>query len=350
MRYKLLGNSGLRVSELCLGTMTFGEDWGWGASFDESHKIYDTFREAGGNFIDTANIYTNGTSEKYVGELIASERDAIVVATKYSNGIPSSDPNGAGNHRKRMIQSVEASLKRLNTDYIDLLWVHSWDFTTPPEEVMRSFDDLVRQGKVLYIGISDAPAWVVAQCNTIADLRGWTPFIGLQIEYSLLQRTVERELLPMARTLDIGITAWSPLANGWLTGKYSKDNGSQEPKRLDNEGMSDFVQQNDRNHAIARAVDEVATQIGCSSAQVALSWLLYQGAILIVGARKTAQVKDNLDCVNVKLSEQQLAHLAQVSQIELGFPHDFFNQEMPQSFIFGGQFQAIDNHRYTQIH
>ena len=349
MRYKLLGNSGLRVSELCLGTMTFGEDWGWGASLDESKIIYEAFREAGGNFIDTANIYTNGTSEKYVGELIASEREAIVVATKYSNGTPSGDPNGAGNHRKRMVQSVEASLKRLNTDYIDVLWAHAWDFTTPPEEVMRSFDDLVRAGKVLYIGISDAPAWVVAQCNTIADLRGWTPFIGLQIEYSLLQRTVERELIPMARSLDVGITAWSPLAMGWLTGKYTKANGNQEPNRLSNAGMSDYVQQTDRNHTIARAVDEVAAQVGCSSAQVALSWLLHQGTIPIVGARKASQVKDNLDCVNVKLSDEQLAQLDQVSQIELGFPHDFFNQEMPRSFIFGGQFQAIDNHRYSQI-
>jgi aryl-alcohol dehydrogenase-like predicted oxidoreductase len=281
--------------------------------------------------------------------LIASEREAIVVATKYSNGMPSRDPNGAGNHRKRMMQSVEASLKRLNTDYIDVLWAHAWDFTTPPEEVMRSFDDLIRQGKVLYIGISDTPAWVVAQCNTIANLRGWTTFIGLQIEYSLLQRTVERELLPMARTLDIGITAWSPLANGWLTGKYTKEHGSDEPKRLDSAGMSDFVPQSDRNHAIARTVDEVAAQIGCSSAQAALSWLLHQGTIPIVGARKASQVKDNLDCVNVKLSNQQLTHLDQVSQIELGFPHDFFNQEMPRSFIFGGQFQVIDNHRYSQI-
>jgi aryl-alcohol dehydrogenase-like predicted oxidoreductase len=209
---------------------------------------------------------------------------------------------------------------------------------------------LVRAGKVLYIGISDAPAWVVAQCNTMADLRGWTPFIGLQIEYSLLQRTVERELIPMAKTLDIGITAWSPLANGWLTGKYTKENGNQEPKRLDREGMSTFVQQSERNHAIAHAVDEVAAHIGCSSAQVALSWLLHQGAIPIIGARKAIQVKDNLDCVNIELTEQQLAQLDQVSQIELGFPHDFFNQEMPQSFIFGGQFKAIDNHHYTQIH
>lgn len=349
MRYKLLGKSGLRVSELCLGTMTFGEDWGWGASFDECKNIYEAFRSQGGNFIDTANIYTNGTSEKYVGELIASEREAIVVATKYSNGTPSSDPNGAGNHRKRMVQSVEGSLKRLNTDYLDVLWVHSWDFTTPPEEVMRSFDDLVRQGKVLYIGISDAPAWVVAQCNTIADLRGWTPSIGLQIEYSLIQRTVERELLPMARSLDIGVTAWSPLANGWLTGKYTQNNGGDESKRLDNEGMSAFVQQTDRNHSIAHAVDEVAQSIGCSSAQVALAWLLHQNTIPIVGARKATQVKDNLDCVNVKLSDEQLDKLDRVSGIELGFPHDFFNQEMPQQFIFGGQFQQIDNHRYTQI-
>jgi aryl-alcohol dehydrogenase-like predicted oxidoreductase len=350
MRYKLLGKSGLRVSELCLGTMTFGEDWGWGASLDECKTIYEAFREAGGNFIDTANIYTNGTSEKYVGELIASEREAIVVATKYSNGTPSNDPNGAGNHRKRMMQSVEANLKRLNTDYIDVLWAHAWDFTTPPEEVMRSFDDLVRAGKVLYIGISDAPAWVVAQCNTIADLRGWTPFVGLQIEYSLLQRTVERELIPMARSLDIGITAWSPLAGGMLTGKYTRNHGSEEPKRFDSEGMPDFVQQDERKQAIAHTVGELATEIGCSSAQVALSWLLHQDTIPIVGARKVAQVKDNLDCVNVKLSEQQLAQLDQMSQIELGFPHDFFNQEMPQSFIFGGQFKAIHNHRYTQIH
>lgn len=203
---------------------------------------------------------------------------------------------------------------------------------------------------MLYIGISDAPAWVVGVCNTIADLRGWTPFIGLQIEYSLIQRTVERELLPMAWTLDIGVTAWSPLASGWLTGKYTKDSGSQESKRLDSEGMSAFVQQNDQNHAIARAVDAVATQMGCSSAQVALAWLLHQNTIPIVGARKASQVQDNLDCVNVKLSDQQLAQLDQVSQIELGFPHDFLNQETPQSFTFGGQFKAIKNHRYTQFH
>ncbi|NEQ41509.1 MAG: aldo/keto reductase, partial [Okeania sp. SIO3I5] len=217
MQYKLLGKSGLRVSELCLGTMTFGDDWGWGSSQQESKTIYDSFREAGANFIDTANVYTNGTSEKFLGEFIASERDAVVLATKYTNGLGDKNPNGGGNQRKNMVQSVEASLKRLNTDYIDLLWLHIWDFMTPAEEVMRAFDDLVRAGKVLYIGISDAPAWVVAQCNTLAELRGWTQFVGLQIEYSLIQRTPERELLPMSRTFDIGVTAWSPLAGGWLS-------------------------------------------------------------------------------------------------------------------------------------
>jgi aryl-alcohol dehydrogenase-like predicted oxidoreductase len=231
MQYKLLGKSGLRVSELCLGTMTFGEDWGWGSSKEESQRIYDVFREVGGNFIDTANVYTNGTSEKFLGEFIADQRDTVVLATKYTNGFGDKNPNGSGNQRKNMVQSVEASLKRLNTDYIDVLWLHIWDFMTPAEEVMRAFDDLVRAGKVLYIGVSDAPAWVVSQCNTLAELRGWTQFIGLQIEYSLIQRTPERELLPMARTLDIGVTAWSPLASGWLTGKYTKDNGNKEERR-----------------------------------------------------------------------------------------------------------------------
>ncbi|NET45752.1 aldo/keto reductase [Okeania sp. SIO2B3] len=290
MQYKLLGKSGLRVSELCLGTMTFGEDWGWGSSKEESQRIYQVFREAGGNFIDTANIYTNGTSEEFLGEFIASEREAVVLATKYTNGFGDNNPNGGGNQRKNMVQSVEASLKRLNTDYIDVLWLHAWDFMTPPEEVMRAFDDLVRAGKVLYIGISDAPAWVVSQCNTLAELRGWTQFIGLQIEYSLIQRTPERELLPMAHTLDIGVTAWSPLASGWLTGKYTKANVEEE-RRLDNEMMKDFVNQSDRNLSIAKEVDKVAEEIGKSSSQVALSWLLNKGVIPIIGARKVSHIE-----------------------------------------------------------
>ena len=349
MQYKLLGKSGLRVSELCLGTMTFGEDWGWGASKEESKKIYDVFREAGGNFIDTANIYTNGTSEKFVGEFIASERDAIVLATKYTNGLGDGNPNGAGNQRKSMMQSVEASLKRLNTDYIDVLWLHTWDFMTPAEEVMRAFDDLVRAGKVLYIGVSDTPAWVVSQCNTLAQLRGWTQFIGLQIEYSLIQRTVERELLPMANTLEIGVTAWSPLANGWLTGKYTNGKDDGESKRLDDESMQGFMEKSDRNKSIALEVDKVAQQTGYSSPQVALSWLLNKGVIPIVGARKVSHVEDNLKCVDVKLSDEQIKQLDDISAIKLGFPHDFFQTDMVTNFVYNGTFEKIDNHRYSQL-
>src|SRR5882724_6182028 len=192
MNYQLLGRSGLRVSDLCLGTMTFGEEWGWGAAKDEARKVYDTYREAGGNFIDTANVYTNGSSERFVGEFIKDRRQSIVLATKYSNAAPGNDPNAADNHRKSMVQAVDASLSRLQTDYIDLYWVHIWDQMTPVEEVMRGLDDLVRAGKILYTGISDAPAWWIAQANTLAHLRGWSPFIGLQIEYSLIERTVER--------------------------------------------------------------------------------------------------------------------------------------------------------------
>jgi aryl-alcohol dehydrogenase-like predicted oxidoreductase len=224
MKYKLLGKSGLRVSELCLGAMTFGEDWGSflrGASKEECKKIFDLFVDAGGNFIDTANNYQNGTSEKYVGEFIAPEREKFVLATKYTLTTNSRDPNASGSHRKNLVQSVEASLKRLNTHYIDFLWVHAWDYMTPIEEVMRSLDDMIRCGKVLYVGMSDAPAWIVARANTISEFRGWSPFTGLQIMYSLIERTPERELLPMARTLDIGITAWSPLGGGVLSGKYN---------------------------------------------------------------------------------------------------------------------------------
>src|ERR1700741_553872 len=196
MKYRLLGKSGLRVSEAALGTMTFGDEWGWGSPKAEAQKVYETYRDAGGNFLDTANFYTSGTSEKFVGEFIKGHRESVVLATKYSNAAPSNDPNAAGNHRKSMMQALEASLKRLQTDYIDLYWVHIWDGITPIEEVMRGLDDLVRQGKVLYVGISDAPAWWVAQANTLATRHGWSPFAGLKIEASLVARPGERELTP----------------------------------------------------------------------------------------------------------------------------------------------------------
>ncbi|MBD0395879.1 MAG: aldo/keto reductase, partial [Microcoleus sp. C1-bin4] len=269
MRYKLLGKSGLRVSEICLGTMTFGEEFGWGASYEESRKIFDAFMNAGGNFIDTANeIYTGGTSETYLGNFIAADREQIVLATKYTDSLPTTDPNRAGNQRKSMIQSVERSLKRLKTDYIDLFWLHAWDFMTPVEEVMRAFDDLVRAGKVIYIGVSDAPAWVISRANMLAELRGWTPFVAMQIEYSLIERTAERELLPMAKELDIGVLGWSVLASGILTGKYNKKAASGESRRLD---TAQFYELSEINLSIADTVIQVAEEIGRNPSQVAIN-------------------------------------------------------------------------------
>jgi len=348
MRYKLLGKSGLRVSELCLGTMTFGEDWGWGSSKDESCKIFETFVEAGGNFIDTANGYTEGSSEKIVGELIASDREGLVLATKYSfpdlmNGGKQA-LNLSGNHRKNLVQSVERSLKRLNTDYIDLMWLHAWDFSTPVEEVMRTFDDLVRQGKVLYIGISDTPAWIVAQANTLAQYRGWTPFVALQVEYSLVQRTPERDLLPMAQAFDLAVTPWSPLAGGVLSGKYAQANG-------DRQSTSRGSEIPDRSMKIAHVVGEIAKEIEHSSAQVALAWLRAQNSsiIPILGARKRSQLQDNLACVDLTLSPEQLQKLDQASQIELGFPHDFLAKHSVRDRLFGGHSEEIADRRYLQI-
>jgi aryl-alcohol dehydrogenase-like predicted oxidoreductase len=275
MKYRLLGKSGLRVSEAALGTMTFGDEWGWGSPKAEAQKVYETYREAGGNFIDTANFYTNGTSERFVGEFIQGHRESVVLATKYSLAAPGNDPNAAGNHRKNMMQAVEASLKRLQTDYIDLYWVHMWDGITPVEEVMRGLDDIVRQGKVLYVGVSDAPAWWIAQANTLAELRGWTQFTGLQIEYSLIERTVERELVPMAKALNLGVTAWSPLAGGVLTGKYHGE-GKAEGARMTNEGTKDFLPEEQRAAPIISAVKSVSKQTGRGMAQVALAWLRHR--------------------------------------------------------------------------
>lgn len=341
MRYKLLGKSGLRVSELALGTMTFGEDWGFGASKEESQKIFNVFTEAGGNFIDTAVNYTNGTSEAYLGEFIQSNREQYVVATKYSLTTRRQDPNGGGNHRKNLVQSVEASLKRLKTDYIDLLWLHAWDFLTPVEEVMRALDDLVRAGKVLYVGISDTPAWIVSQANTLATLRGWTPFIGLQVEYNLMQRAPERDLLPMARAFDIGVTAWAPMAGGALTGKYR--NNHSDPKRL----SPNSARLKDKNILIAEAVVEIANEIGRSPAQVAINWVRQQSGVIIplVGARKVSQMKDNLECVQFKLEPEHLERLNKVSNIEMGFPHEFLASEPVLNALHGETFSLIDNHR-----
>ncbi|ELS49094.1 aldo/keto reductase [Microcystis sp. LEGE 00066] len=340
MRYKLLGNSGLRVSELCLGTMTFGEDWGWGADKEESRAVFQAFAEAGGNFLDTANIYTNGTSETLVGEFVKGDREKWVIATKYSLNTRPGDVNACGNHRKNLFQAVEASLKRLGTDYIDLLWLHIWDSLTPMEEVMRAFDDLVRMGKVLYIGISDSPAWIVSQANTLATLRGWTPFIGLQIEYSLKERTPERELLPMAKALNIGVTAWSPLGGGVLTGKYNQPNPVDGRLSMTDQPFQIL----DRDLKIAETVLEIAREIGKSPAQVALNWLRNRPnpIIPIIGARRLSQLQDNLACVDFNLTGEQLQRLDNISAISLGFPQELLASQFVRDILLGGVAAQLD--------
>ena len=333
MKYKLLGNSGLKVSELCLGTMTFGKDWGWGATKQESKAMFDAFIERGGNFIDTANRYTDGTSEKFTGEFISDIREKVVVATKYTLSMDPSNVNAGGNNRKTMIQSVEASLKRLDTDYIDLYWVHAWDFLTPEEEVMRALDDLIRAGKVLYIGISDTPAWTVAKANTLAELKGWTQFVGLQIEYNLAERTVERELMPMAGAYNMSVLAWSPLSRGLLSGKYNSADFKFEESRL-KEGSSHL---NKRNLKIADTVIKIASDMGRGASEVALRWLLQKNnsVIPIIGTRKSSQLKENFGCLDFELSKRQMEKLDKVSEVDLGFPHEFLKTDNVRNLIHG---------------
>jgi aryl-alcohol dehydrogenase-like predicted oxidoreductase len=269
-----------------------------------------------------------------------------VLATKYTNAAPGTDPNAAGNQRKNMMQSVEASLKRLQTDYIDLYWVHIWDQLTPVEEVMRGLDDLLRAGKVLYVGISDAPAWWIAQANTLAQLRGWSPFIGLQIEYSLIERTVERELIPMAKALNVGVTAWSPLAGGVLTGKYHGHASSDqkgEPGRMSGEMMKDFLPEQQRADRVVAAVKTVADEVDRSLAQVALAWLRSRVVpiIPIIGARKLSQLQDNLASFDLTLSSDQAKTLDEASSIDLGFPYSMYEKELPRRFMYGGMGDQI---------
>lgn len=318
MRYVLMGKSGLRVSELALGTMTFGTE-GWGAEEDESRRVYEGFREAGGNFVDTANLYSDGRSETFLGEFLAGHRDEVVLATKYSFS-RSKDVNSHGNSRKNMMASIHASLRRLKTDYIDLYWVHFKDHTTPIEEVMRGLDDLVTQGKVHYVGISDAPAWQVARGNAIADLRGWTAFVGLQVRYSLLDRDVEHELLPMANALDLAVTPWDTLGQGVLTGKYNRPGG--ESGRA---AMSREVPQ--RALGIAAVVVEVADEIGATPSQVALAWVRDRDGVVVplVGARTRSQLDENLGCLDVVLSAAHRARLDEASAGRTPFPHNMIS-------------------------
>ncbi|HLG86799.1 MAG TPA: aldo/keto reductase [Alphaproteobacteria bacterium] len=346
MRYRLHGKSGLRVSELCLGAMTFGEDWGWGANRDESRAMFDAFAEAGGNFIDTAHVYTEGASERLVGEFVRADRDHFVVATKYTPHT-GTDISKSGNSRKNMRHCVEDSLRRLGTDYIDLYLLHFWDYTTPVEEIMRGLDDLVRAGKVLYVAVSDVPAWQIARANMLADLRGWSPFIGMQVEYSLTERTAERELIPMAEELDMGVTAWSPLAQGVLTGKFL-DPGANEATRMQREHIPA------RSLEIARQVVGIAREIGRTPAQVALAAIRQlrpeAGIIPIIAGRSAAQVNDNLGCLDLTLDPAHLKALDEATAIEQGFPYAMYGQQFIKDMAFGrGNAELLDNHRLRRI-
>jgi len=321
--YVTLGRSGLRVSPFCLGTMTFGEEWGWGASPEDSKRILDVYIERGGNFIDTANMYTKGHSEKIVGDHIgrsSGRRDRVVLATKFVGNLFRNDPNGGGANRKAIVQQCEASLRRLDTDYIDLYWMHAWDDFTPIDETVRALDDLVTSGKVRYVGASDTPAWKVTQAQVLAELRGWTPFVGLQLEYSLMERTVEAELLPMAKELGLGVTPWSPLKSGVLTGKFTRENAGRSDR-------GDFANAflNETTYDLVDLLIDVARRLDTTPATVALSWVRNRPGVTstIIGARKLEQLESNLAALELDLPDDVVQRLDEATAPSLPFPVEF---------------------------
>ncbi|WP_328311857.1 aldo/keto reductase [Streptomyces sp. NBC_00442] len=327
--YRLLGRSGLRVSPLALGTATFGTEWGWGAAEDEARRLFDRYVEHGGNFIDTATTYTEGSSERLLGAFARRRREGLVLATKYSTLRRPDDPNSGGPHRKSLFASVESSLRRLNTDYIDLLYLHVWDFSTPVEEILRGLDDLVRQGKVLYVAMSNVPAWQVSRMQAIAELRGWSPLVALQIEYSLAERTGERDLIPMAREMGLGVVPYSPLAGGLLSGKYRRSDLAGEPAASEGSTRKSFNAAlgmvTERTLGIADVVKDVATELGRTPAQVGLAWTLHNPAVTapVIGARTLAQLDDNLGALDTGLTAAQLSRLDAAGAIGPGIPHAY---------------------------
>jgi aryl-alcohol dehydrogenase-like predicted oxidoreductase len=344
MRYKLLGKTGVRISEVALGTMTFGEDWGWGAPPEVSARILDRFADAGGNVIDTADVYTNGTSETILGDLLKGRRDRFVLATKFTNQTDPDDPNSAGNHRKKIVASIEASLRRLQTDRIDVYWVHARDLLTPVEEPMRALDDQVRLGKILYPAVSDWAAWEIAEANTAAWWRDWSPFTAVQLRYNLLDRSPERELLPMANSFELPVFCWGPLAEGRLTGKYL--NG-QTGRLTDVETPHSRVGSDD----IVRDVVAIAHEIGCSPAQVALSWVRQQpGSVIpLIAARTEEQFCDNLATIDLHLGQQHLDRLDTLSRPTLGFPADVMREASAVATVYGAQLPDIDDPRAEAV-
>jgi len=348
MKYYLLGKSGLRVSELALGAMSFGSEWGWGADANEARKMLDLFIDRGGNFVDTANFYTNGASEKMLGEFLGEKRQQIVLSTKYTFSTHPGDPNAGGNHRKSMVRSVETSLQRLKTDYIDVLYLHIWDGTTTVDEILRAMDDLVRAGKILYVGIADTPAWQISRMQAISDLRGWSPLVALQIEYNLIERTGERELIPMANEMGLAVIPFAPLANGLLSGKYTEEDfldkrasaGLHGSRRNAIAAKGKFTE---RNWRIVAEVKRVAIEVQKSPAQVALAWLLSRSTVtsVLLGASKLKQLENNLDSLNTVLSPDQIKQLDAITRVEMGFPHEHLENPVIKQAISGG----IEIHR-----
>ncbi|MEE6175185.1 aldo/keto reductase [Mycobacterium sp. 050134] len=335
-QYVTLGRSGLRVSPLCLGAMTFGEDLGWGTSVEESQQIIDRYIALGGNFIDTANFYTRSHSEKIIGDHVGrhpARRDRLVIATKFSGNLYPGDPNGGGSGRKSVIKACENSLRRLQTDYIDLYWMHMWDANTPIDETMAALDDLVRAGKVRYLGVSDTPAWKIVEANLIARFRGWTSFVGLQIEYSLLERTVEQELVPMATGFGLGITPWSPLKGGVLSGKYTRSNDGRHS--ADRGALVESFL-NERTYAVIDELEVIAKAHETNVAAAALAWVHAQTAVssIIIGARRLSQLDDNVRAVDVALTTDELSRLDALTARTFGFPGNML--EMAPGIINGG--------------
>ncbi len=335
MQLTYLGDTGLKVSTLCLGAMTFGTDWGWGANEAECRRMLDLFADQGGNFVDTANAYTNGESERMLGRFLADRRDRFVVGTKYTISTDPSDANASGNGRKTLTRALEASLRRLGTDYVDLYWVHMWDGFTPVEETVRALDDAVRAGKVLHVGFSDHPAWLVARADALAEARGLTRPAAIQVEYSLAQREAERELIPMAERLGLSVLDWSPLAGGALTGKYLTPGAEG---RVATGGVAHFERYaGEATRVVAQAVVDAADQLGCPASALAVAWLRAASPahIPIVGARSAAQLADTLGAATLDVPAEVFARLDEVSQPSLGFPHDFLRKGWDRWFHDG---------------
>jgi aryl-alcohol dehydrogenase-like predicted oxidoreductase len=344
MKLKLLGKSGLRVSELSLGTMTFGEDWGWGASKAVSKTVFDEYSKIGGNFIDTSCNYTSGTSEKFIGEFIQGDRDRYVIATKYTliDNLEKdkTDPNAGGNHKKNLMRSVKKSLERLQTDYIDVLYLHMWDFTTPIREVMRSLDNLVKMNLVHHIAISDTPAWIVARANTIAENYGWSELIAFQFPYSLRGRDSERTIIPLCRELEIGMPVWGVLDSGLYTGKYTRRKNALGRLTEDKWGIP-----SEERLKIAKEVDIIADELNCSSSQVAIAWVRQQHhqIIPILGVTNLEQLKDNLGSLEVKLEKVHFERIDEVVDFNIGFPYGFLQGN--KRLYHGDTYENLINHR-----